>query len=267
MSDNSFNAWGDQVKLWYGKMTAAFQKSVEDGSSYEFGSFDAGYTAGVSDALQSAPTAQDASTAQPQPAAEPDLTKALCEAATSLETIASLSGRKTYGNPPIETYMDTFVDVRLYAAARAKVAREALAHISARIAPVPQQAQPSAVYTAARAVLDRWNSPKWQWAKQGPTADLMAELRDALAVQQPSAVLADRQALPTDDEIRAAWNRTQDPVKMVRDLMAVEDQYAEIVQCHGCGEGVVVAHGVCRRKRGHERPADCAAGVQEVNRG
>lgn len=56
-----------------------------------------------------------------------DLTKALRDAATSLETIASLAGRKTYGDPPIETYMDTFMDVRLYAAARAKVAREALA--------------------------------------------------------------------------------------------------------------------------------------------
>lgn len=34
---------------------------------------------------------------------------------------------------------------------------------------------------------------------------------------------------------------------------------AAIVQCAGCGEGVVPAHGVCRRKRGHERPADCKA--------
>ena len=36
---------------------------------------------------------------------------------------------------------------------------------------------------AAQAVLDRWDSPKWEWAKQGPTADLMAELRAALAQQ------------------------------------------------------------------------------------
>jgi hypothetical protein len=33
---------------------------------------------------------------------------------------------------------------------------------------------------AAQAVLDRWNSPKWEWHKQGPTADLMADLRRAL---------------------------------------------------------------------------------------
>lgn len=55
-----------------------------------------------------------------------DVTKALRDAATSLETIASLAGRKTCGDPPIDTYMDTFIDVRLYAAARARAAREAL---------------------------------------------------------------------------------------------------------------------------------------------
>lgn len=33
---------------------------------------------------------------------------------------------------------------------------------------------------AAQAVIDRWNSPKWDWHKQGPTADLMAALHTAL---------------------------------------------------------------------------------------
>jgi hypothetical protein len=55
-----------------------------------------------------------------------ELKKALGDAATSLETLATLSGRETYGSPPIETYMSTFMDVRLYAAARARAAREAL---------------------------------------------------------------------------------------------------------------------------------------------
>lgn len=58
--------------------------------------------------------------------------KALNEAATSLETLAALSGRKTYGDPPIDTYMETFLQVRGYAASRAKVAREALAALSAK---------------------------------------------------------------------------------------------------------------------------------------
>ena len=38
-----------------------------------------------------------------------------------------------------------------------------------------------ALKQAAQAVLDRWNSPKWTWEKQGPTADLMANLKEALA--------------------------------------------------------------------------------------
>jgi hypothetical protein len=33
---------------------------------------------------------------------------------------------------------------------------------------------------AAEAVLDRWNSPKWEWHKHGPTADLMGDLAKAL---------------------------------------------------------------------------------------
>ena len=41
---------------------------------------------------------------------------------------------------------------------------------------------------AAQAVLDRWDSPRWEW-HQGPTAALMADLRAALAepVQEPVA--------------------------------------------------------------------------------
>jgi hypothetical protein len=33
---------------------------------------------------------------------------------------------------------------------------------------------------AARAVLDRWHSPAWEWRKQGPTAELMGNLQVAL---------------------------------------------------------------------------------------
>jgi hypothetical protein len=38
---------------------------------------------------------------------------------------------------------------------------------------------------AAEAVLDRWDSPAWEWMKQGPTAELMATLRTALAAPSP----------------------------------------------------------------------------------
>jgi hypothetical protein len=34
---------------------------------------------------------------------------------------------------------------------------------------------------AAQAVVDRWDTPAWEWRDQGPTADLMADLRKALA--------------------------------------------------------------------------------------
>jgi hypothetical protein len=34
---------------------------------------------------------------------------------------------------------------------------------------------------AAQAVLDRWDSPQWEWLEKGPTAVLMASLRKALA--------------------------------------------------------------------------------------
>lgn len=36
---------------------------------------------------------------------------------------------------------------------------------------------------AAKAVVERWDSPKWEWSQQGPTANLMADLRKAL--EQP----------------------------------------------------------------------------------
>jgi len=51
----------------------------------------------------------------------------------------------------------------------------------------------AALKQAAQSVLDRWDSPQWEWAKHGPTADLMAELRKALeakqAQQEPVAIV------------------------------------------------------------------------------
>lgn len=41
----------------------------------------------------------------------------------------------------------------------------------------------TALQTAAQAVLDRWNNSKWDWHKQGPTGDLMYDLRMALDQQ------------------------------------------------------------------------------------
>ena len=55
-------------------------------------------------------------------------------------------------------------------------------------APAPTAAEP--LRAAAQAVLDRWNSPRWEWARQGPTADLMRALADALAGTLAPAVAA-----------------------------------------------------------------------------
>ena len=55
------------------------------------------------------------------------LREALKDAARSLETVSKLAGRATYGNPPIDTFMQHHDEVRGYAALRAGVAFESLA--------------------------------------------------------------------------------------------------------------------------------------------
>lgn len=45
-----------------------------------------------------------------------------------------------------------------------------------------------ALTDAAQAVLNRWDSPQWDWGTQGPTADLMSALREALASCDAPAV-------------------------------------------------------------------------------
>ncbi len=54
VAPTSFQQWGEDIKRIHAMMLAAFNKSVGDGSSYEFNSFDAGYTAGITDGLQEA---------------------------------------------------------------------------------------------------------------------------------------------------------------------------------------------------------------------
>lgn len=44
-----------------------------------------------------------------------------------------------------------------------------------------------ALRKAGGAVVARWDSPRWEWAQQGPTADLIAELRAALAATEGAA--------------------------------------------------------------------------------
>jgi hypothetical protein len=55
---------------------------------------------------------------------------------------------------------------------------------------------------AAQAVLDRWDSPAWDWVHQGPTAVLMADLRKALAAhkEQAEPVVDDGREYGTDED-------------------------------------------------------------------
>ena len=57
---------------------------------------------------------------------------------------------------------------------------------------------------AAQAVLERWDSPPWKWSQQGPTAELMADLRAALeqpTVKESLTVAPDAQRF-TEQQLR-----------------------------------------------------------------
>jgi hypothetical protein len=106
------------------------------------------------------------------------LMSALKEAATSLETLSSLSGRNSYGDPPIKTHMDTFLDVRLYAAARAKVAREAIAALGAS---TPATADKSTLKRLVTQVFgEGWQITPTVLDKRATPAEPTEHLMDAL---------------------------------------------------------------------------------------
>ena len=70
---------------------------------------------------------------------------------------------------------------------------------------------------AAQAVVERWDTPAWEWRDQGPTADLMADLRTALAQPEQEPV---------------AW-AVQGCSKMWRDEFAEIDAKAEAKRIGG----------------------------------
>lgn len=84
---------------------------------------------------------------------------------------------------------------------------------------------------AAQAVLDRWDSPAWEWVKQGPTADLMADLRAALAEPERKPL--------TEEQVERAyleiWSDSPDDFgPTAGDWVEAGIRYAERV--HGIGE-------------------------------
>ena len=52
---------------------------------------------------------------------------------------------------------------------------------------------------AAQAVLDRWNSPRWEWAKHGPTGNLMNDLRLAIDVEKLTPPTLQMTSMESDD--------------------------------------------------------------------
>jgi len=77
---------------------------------------------------------------------------------------------------------------------------------------------------AAQAVLDSWNSPQWDEAEQGPTANLMAELQRALAAETLTHTIERetmRQALALIEvgETKKRWSGYADNVDAARDIL------------------------------------------------
>ncbi len=92
------------------------------------------------------------------------LREALEEAATSLETLSRLAGKKTFideDGTRQETYLDHFDQVRGYANSRAFMAREALNKVAEQTDPI----QPSSQKTLALALegkeLHDYNAPEY----------------------------------------------------------------------------------------------------------
>lgn len=95
------------------------------------------------------------------------LLKAANDAATSLETIASLAGRKFYGNPPIETFMEHPDEIRSYARSRANAARQEIA------AALPASGAPAAAPAgkALRWLTDEEIEAVYCWAERDNMLD------------------------------------------------------------------------------------------------
>ena len=81
---------------------------------------------------------------------------------------------------------------------------------------------------AAEEVLERWDSPAWEWMKQGPTAELMATLRVALAA--PSE---DIEALRRENErLREAlaWAYNLRHLRGHSDPVVIPERFAPFIE-------------------------------------
>ena len=69
---------------------------------------------------------------------------------------------------------------------------------------------------AAEAVLERWDSPAWEWMKQGPTAELMATLRAALAAPCLEVTVDPRLTLDEAAAISSALAAPSEDIEALR---------------------------------------------------
>ena len=93
---------------------------------------------------------------------------------------------------------------------------------------------------AAQAVLDRWDSPQWEWRKHGPTADLMHDLRGALDEQ------AKAQDVTQDGpDYGPAWLGVASARVMAQPGIAAKHlrDYAELLKAQAQAESVAVPDG------------------------
>jgi len=108
-----------------------------------------------------------------------------------------------------------------------------------------QEPERETLKLAAQAVLDRWNSPKWEWVAQGPTADLMADLQKALAqpAQEPVATVTSETGNP--DVTMSWWHEPALPVgtklyitPLKREWVGLTDE--DIVSCSDSQRSAVI---------------------------
>ncbi len=96
---------------------------------------------------------------------------------------------------------------------------------------------------AALAVLKRWDSPQWDWESEGPTADLMADLRAAINASQASVTesltVAPDDHFPgqplTDHQIRGLLRESADFPALREHWPALKAFARAIEHAHGIG--------------------------------
>ena len=122
--------------------------------------------------------------AAPQQTADDDFTKGINAAAAMLDRKAD-----TFANDNAKQDADTGA-LELgstgedYYNNLSELADEVRSLVLGNVAPAAPRPVCRMLTEAAQAVINRWDSPNWDWEKDGPTAGLIAALRKAIAAQE-----------------------------------------------------------------------------------